>query len=136
MKKKLVTNMLEQNVFVRDTRPAFDKKSKSAQRVYYELVENITEDGINYKLEAVDYPITQDYVDSFADSTNYKKDPAGAVARAPQRQNLGNISDMQKASEMDSESLKTFYKKMYDLALKASKQVKPQPKNEQKEGEK
>lgn len=134
--KPLVTNTLAQNVFVRDTRPAFDRKSKEAHRVYFELQETETDDGISLKLEAVDYPITPDYVQSFVDSTNYKRDPAGAVASAPRRQNLGDITEMQRAKEMDSAAIREVYKKICDLALKQAA-AKAEPKAEpKKEGDK
>lgn len=42
-----------------------------------------------------DYPITRESVTSFADGADYKNDPLQAIANAPQRVNLGDITQAQ-----------------------------------------
>lgn len=42
-----------------------------------------------------DYPITKESVTSFADGADYKNDPLQAIANAPQRVNLGDITQAQ-----------------------------------------
>lgn len=52
-----------------------------------------------------DYPVTPEYVASFAESADYHTDVNGAVAKSKSRINLGDVRDMQEVARMDSGDL-------------------------------
>lgn len=58
-------------------------------------LKKILPNGYLEVLEKKDYPINADSVSSYADSANYRNDPAQAVANAPKRVNLGDITEAQ-----------------------------------------
>lgn len=104
----LKTNLLQQNCFVSDmcrgVVPTHLDNSK-----YVSLDEVTTEKGIELRETVNDYPITPEYVDSFAESADYKSDVAGAIAKGSSRPNLGDISSMQKVLSMDTEQARALY---------------------------
>lgn len=51
--------------------------------------------GFQDVLVEKDYPITSESVTSYADGADYRNDPAQAIANAPTRVNLGDITEAQ-----------------------------------------
>lgn len=81
-----VAGRLMRNCYLSDATDAIDNANSYSTEKYYELREITTQDGIEHKLVEVDYPITEESVKSYVDSTNYKLDPFGA--RAPKGSSL------------------------------------------------
>lgn len=109
------SNLLQQNCFLRDCSPALDISGKNSlsDGVSYESVDLVTEsDGIRVRKTLVPYPITPDYVDSFVDSSDYRKDPAAAVLNSVKKPNLGDITSFQDVSSMDTASAQALYKQL------------------------
>lgn len=76
----------------------------SRTQSYTELVEHTTDTGVNYSIEEFPYEHTPDRVKSYASTCDYRKDPLQAVANAPKRNNVGDISSIIDIMSQDSES--------------------------------
>lgn len=88
-----------------------DKPNESPQK-YYELRTIETSDGFVEKLVEVDYPITREYVNSFAESADYHSDIAAAMAAPAPGPNLGDLTSIQDLLAMDMQSLRTLKQKI------------------------
>lgn len=71
---------------------------------YTELVEHTTETGVNYTIEKFPYEHTPERVKSYASTCDYRNDPLQAVARAPKRNNVGDVSSIVELMSQDSEA--------------------------------
>ena len=71
---------------------------------YDELKEVRDADGVHYQTVKEDYPITAEYVNSFADAANYKKDIVSAIS-SPSKKNLGDISSLQEVLQKDNSDI-------------------------------
>lgn len=83
-----------------------------ALKKYYELREISTDNGIYEKLVEVDYPITPDYVKSFANSTDYRNDIESALNSPAPGANLGDMTDLQAIACMDMSAVKELQEKL------------------------
>lgn len=104
-RRPLKSQLLQQNVFLRDTIPAYDLKRGNAAKEYYDVFEEdiIDKDGFPVHREVikkVPYPHTPESVQSFESSTDYKTDPSNA--RRSGGVNLGDISGVQALFQSDS----------------------------------
>ncbi|UPW41399.1 hypothetical protein [Dipodfec virus UA06Rod_16] len=107
-------------------------------KTYIDQVEEVNPDGSRIeKLVEREYPITPEYVASFEESCNYKNDPQGAIARAPSRENLGDVSMFQHIAQSDSAEVQEFvaraqaqYKTLLAKAQSASEKEKKEDKEE------
>ena len=96
--KRIQSNLLLQNCFVRDYIPPFDKKTKYSDKKFYSEVPH--DDGTS-EVREFDYPITPKYVASFAGGADYHNQ-LDAVWNAPARgSNLGDVSLAQVVFAMD-----------------------------------
>lgn len=102
---KIISNLLQQNCYVRDVARADDLRSSDVRSKFSSIDEIVTSKGVELKRVVLDYPITPQYVQSFVDSSDYKRDPLQAISNAPKRSNLGDISDIQK---LDISSIKGY----------------------------
>ncbi|WGL31058.1 hypothetical protein [Dipodfec virus UOA04_Rod_690] len=127
--KRVQSNLLEQNVFVRDSVAAKDlrsyEKTFDNPRYYYELEEVTEGNGIKHRIVTREYPITPEYLDSQLESCDYKLDPAGAIARSPKRVNLGDITDAQKLDGLSSSELEALRDYFAQCAIEKSEAIKP-----------
>lgn len=108
----LKSQLLQQNVFLRDTVPAYDLKKGNSQKEYFDVVEedSIDKDGFPVHREImkkVPYPHTPESVQSFESSTNYKNDPSNV--RRSGGTNLGDVSGVQSLFRSDSASESSEY---------------------------
>lgn len=95
-KKQVKIAGIRQNCFALDCgTDTGDLKKKSHVKKYYSLEEKKLRNGYIEELETKDYPINSDSITSYADGADYRRDPAGAVANAPKRVNLGDVSQVQ-----------------------------------------
>lgn len=135
-KSCVVAGRILQNVFLSDARTAEDLNTMNENSKYYELRRTVVSDGIKEELIEVDYPITSDYVNSFSDSADYKKDIPGAIAGSDtSRKNLGDVVDMQRVLSMDSESAKKLAQNLRNVAVALEQKQKTGQKTENTEKE-
>lgn len=118
---RIVSNLLQQNCYVRDVTRSVDLKSpSSSDSQYLSLDEEQTDEGFKIKKNLYPYPITPDYVASFADSSDYRRDPANSVVSGVKGKNIGDCTDFQKIMNMDSSDMYALYNQ---LKTKFSKPV-------------
>lgn len=128
-----VAGRLMRNCYLSDASDAFDNANSYATEKYYELRETTTQNGIEHKLVEVDYPITEESVKSYVDSTNYKLDPFGAL-RAP-RQNLGDVTETQNIMRMDVSEARALYERLKGVFAQAPQNSQKQTQTEVKPNE-
>lgn len=112
------SNLLQQNCFVRDSRLGKDLCCSSSPDSFLSIDEIVTSKGVELKESVNSYPITPQYVDSFVESSDYRKDPFSAISSGVERQNLGDITDVQKVISMDSEQARALYAKLSEVFSK------------------
>lgn len=87
---------VRQNIYVGDTVQGIcDTVKHVPEKVYPSLERKNLPNGFVENVELKDYPINSKSVSSYADSADYRNDPNGAVANAPNRVNMGDISQVQ-----------------------------------------
>lgn len=99
----IVTNLIKQNCFVRAV--TVNSSPTTSPLTEFESVDEVSSDsGVELRFSIQPYPITPQYVQSFADSADYHKDPAAAIlaASSVNRTNLGDVRDFQKVNSMDT----------------------------------
>lgn len=107
MSKKVISNLLQQDVYVRDLR--YSKplvRHRDSVRGYFAEFVEVKDNSEIHSLKEVDYPITPEYVNSFADSVDYRIDPLNC-SQLPRGKNLGDMTGVQELLELDSSSLKS-----------------------------
>lgn len=125
--RPLKSQLLQQNVFLRDTIPAFDLKKGNCVKAYFDVVEEdiVDKDGCPVHREVVKkvpYPHTPDSVQSFLSSTDYKLDPSNA--RRSGGVNLGDVSGVQSLFRSDSASENSEFRELLQrLAAFSKKQT-------------
>ncbi len=113
--------LLQAEVYVRfPVRVGADGKKETK---YTELQRTPAKNGIIENYVEVDYPVTADSLNSYADSVDYRKNP-DVVTRAVPRQNLGDVTEMQKIAGMDSGALQALADKMKAASAKIEEYVK------------
>lgn len=90
--------------------------SQPAMKTYYELREIQTDDGYVEKLVEVDYPITPDYVKSFANSSDYRNDIERAMNEPARGVNMGDMTNLQDIVNMDMTAVKDLQAKLAERA--------------------
>lgn len=90
---------------------------KEYNDTYLELRQIQTSNGIVEEYVEVDYPITPDYVKSFANSTDYRNDIERAMNEPARGVNMGDMTDLQDIVNMDMSAVK-------DLQAKLAERVK------------
>lgn len=88
-----------QNFYIRaltvDTSTIPAHLKSHTQKKYQALEEIPLDDGLKHVIVEKDYPINKESVASYIDSSDYRNDPAQAIAGATKRVNLGDISQAQ-----------------------------------------
>lgn len=123
--KPVVTNLLRQNCYVRDAVRCDDLKTVCSESSYESLDEVVSSDGLKIRYSSVPYHITPEYVNSFADSSDYRKDPANAIATAPKRVNLGDITPFNDVASMDTALAMSLYDQLKNKFSNLSKSDVP-----------
>lgn len=108
---RVQSNLLQQNCFVRDV-TVFSESTLSPVDSFVSLDEVSDPSGIHFEEKVYPYPITPQYVDSFIDSSDYHKDPVGALNNAVSRRNLGDLTDLQNVSSMDMSTARALYSEL------------------------
>lgn len=110
--KRLHSNLLQQNVYVRDCSLGSDIEGNKSGSTFVTLNENITDKGLEQSFEEVPYPITPESVASYASSCDYKVDPVAAFNAPSRGVNLGDVSALQEVGSMDSETARALYEQL------------------------
>lgn len=105
---RIQSNLLQQNCFVRDAINKSELVSGQPSE-YVSLDEVVTSKGVELKESVEPYPITPEYVSSFADSADYRRDPIQAINNSVKGVNLGDITDIQKVSQLDTTEARALY---------------------------
>lgn len=126
-----------QRVYVRDCTPIMQKHIPQQKiEVVTERVELPT--GYYEKLVEREYPITSESVSSYADTADFRNDPLGAIASAPKRVNLGDITGVQEFANGDPQKAISTYRevlgKISNYLVQLSQQ-QPVPAKEPNKGE-
>lgn len=87
---------------------------------YLSVDEVVTSGGVELRKTENDYPITPDYVKSFADSSDYHKDLLSAVNNGVNGKNLGDITEVQRVAAMDTEQARALYMQLSERFSKKS----------------
>lgn len=112
--RKVRCNLLQAEVYVRYPVCLIDGVRV---KKYCELQEQPCSNGIVEDYVSVDYPITPDSVNSYADSSDYKKNPE-VISQAVPRQNLGDISELQKVLSHDMSAMRDMLAKSQEVLKK------------------
>lgn len=107
------SNLIKQNCFLRVVSQR-NETSVSPLDTFDSLDEVVTDSGVELRDTTHDYPITPEYVASFADSADYRKDPLNAISNSFPRHNLGDVSSIQHILSLDSASQEKLYAQLKD----------------------
>lgn len=124
------SNLLQQDCYVRDCSLAKDVDCPLFSSEYVTLHESVTQTGLKQEFVNVPYPITPESVNSYVESCDYRRDPFGAVSSAPKRVNLGDVSQLQDVSGMDSEQARALYAQLSERFGSAQAQAQAQAQTE------
>lgn len=108
-------NLLQAEVFVRFPVRICDDGTKI--RKYVELQETTTQNGVIEDYVEMDYPVTAESVNSFADSADYRKNPE-VIKQAVPRQNLGDIAEVQQLLRSDMSALREIAARSQEVLTK------------------
>ncbi len=121
--KRIRCNLLEAEVYVRF--PVCIINGKPVRR-YCELQETPCNNGVIENYVQVDYPVTPESVNSYADSADYKKNPE-VITKAVPRQNLGDITELQKVLSQDVSAMRDMLQRSQEVAKKLEEIKKATP---------
>lgn len=108
---RIQSNLLQQNCFVRDCSNKSDIKGEPMTS-FDSLDEVTTDKGVELVTTKNSYHITPQYIDSFIDSADYRRDPISAINNGVKRQNLGDISAIQAVAKMDLNSQRSLFEQL------------------------
>ena len=134
MCKRMKSFLLQAEVYVRYPQCTINKQKCKR---YVELRDIEANNGFYQKYVTVDYPITPESVNSYADAADYRKNPE-VINQAVARRNLGDITETQKILNSDMTELQRLVKQSQEVVerLKAANAVQPADKDtNNKEGD-
>lgn len=105
---RIRSNLLEQNVYIRDVTTKSSSGLVSSD-TYFSLEERVVKDGIKQELVEYPYPITPASVDSYLESSDYRRDPLSALNSKPRGVNLGDIRSLQEFDSLDVASKQALF---------------------------
>lgn len=117
-KRRVVMNLLQQDVYVRDFVSPFDEKRDYLQDDYVsmDLTVRSAPDAASVDVFSKQpYPITPEYVNSYADGTNYRLDVSQAVSRPAPGVNLGDVAAMQDLMKLSPDQLRGVVERLVSL---------------------
>lgn len=101
-RKPVVINGIRQNCYVLGTRTASAGTISSEPEKKYKTIERVNlANGYYDTVVEKDYPINSESVTSYADGADYRNDPLQAIANAPKRVNLGDVTQLQDFVQTD-----------------------------------
>lgn len=125
--KEVVINTHRQNCYVLGTRTATqDTIEQKPEKKYVSLERQNLPNGFVETLVEKDYPINSESVTSYADGADYRSDPLQAIANAPKRVNLGDVTEVQNFIESDPQNAVRVFRDVV-AKLKAQQTAQPAP---------
>lgn len=109
--RRVKSSLLQAEVYVRYPKCTINKQER---KQYVELKDIEASNGVFQKYVTVDYPITPESVNSYADAADYRKNPE-VINQAVARTNLGDITDAQKILNSDATQLRNLVKQSQEL---------------------
>lgn len=105
--RKLRSNLLEQDVYVRDTRPTYVDHNNYLVDEYLtmDVVPDSEQRSMKERYSVEKYPVTPESVNSYADGTNYRLDVAQAVSNPAPGKNFGDVAAMRDILSLPREEL-------------------------------
>lgn len=128
-----------QNCYIvdgRQTATCVSEALRNKEQKKYASLERVQlPNGYVEKIVQKDYPISSKSVSSYADGADYRKDPSAAIANAPKRTNLGDVSEVQDFLRENPQQAALQYKSILDKveryfaeqAKQAKQPQQPQP---------
>lgn len=117
-------HILRQNCFRREcVDHALQSPIRRQPAEYVELVRHTQPDGIKEVYEKKEYPITPEYVSSFAVSTDYKKDNSLIRPVSELSPGLGDVRDIQRMADMDSMEIERLTKQYNEAVTKLKQKL-------------
>lgn len=115
--KKIHSNVLQQDIYVRDASAARDLKTDFLQKSYVAQDFKTEQGAVREVLHREPYPITPDYVNSFVDACDYRSDPLAAQVKSANdnRKNLGDVASLQNVYAMSAEQVSAYLSKLQNL---------------------
>lgn len=110
--RRIPCNLIRQNCYLRDIVDPLDFSSKYPEKVFTSLDEVPSDDGIKFVPNDYPYPITPESVNSYVDSSDYRKDPANAISSGVHGVNIGDCTDIQSILRMDSSAQRSLYEQL------------------------
>lgn len=110
--RRVNSHLLQQNCFIRDCVSSCSSEPLEKCSSYLSIDEVSTPKGVELRETVNPYPITPQYVNSFADSSDYRRDPVSAINNASKRINLGDITQIQDVASMDSSQARSLYEQL------------------------
>lgn len=141
--KKVRLNLIQADVYARHPEMLQTVAHSPAPQKYYELVKKVTPYGEVEGVVEKDYPITQDYVASYASGVDYKRDLETAMSAPKKSAGLGDVTSIQELMAMDTSAVRAMLDKVDSLkkaqsaaSAAAAQEPKQEPKQEtKKEGD-
>ena len=122
IRRKIGGHILRQNCFrLEHVDHTLQSPIRRQPKEYVELVRKTVPDGIREVYEKKEYPITPEYVSSFAVSTDYKKDNSLIRPMSELAPGLGDVRNIQRMADMDSMEIERLTKQ-YNEAVSKLKQ--------------
>lgn len=125
--KKVHSNIIAQDCYIREVTPKVVRKSEYKPRKFSSLVEVPDSLGVQFELKEFDYPVTPENVKSYVDSTDYKRDPLAATAGGARGVNLGDITELQRITNSDVSAVRLTLERIQKAAVEASAGSSPSP---------
>lgn len=134
--KKVRLNLIQADVYARHPEMLKSFEHTPAPAKYYELEKKVMPYGEIESVVEKDYPITQDYVASYASGVDYKRDLETAMAAPKKGVGLADVTSIQELMAMDTAAVRAMLDKV-DTLKKAQSTVSSAPAKEElkKEGE-
>lgn len=118
--KRVQSNLLKQNCFLHDVCLPTDVRTVYKQEEYAVLESKTVDNGVKEEISFRPYPITSEYVSSFASSCDVSRDIGCLSSNMKEgRTNLGDIRETQKFSKMDLSQIRALIEHLQSVADKA-----------------
>lgn len=134
-RKPVIINGYKQNCYFRDIpiNPLLTKNPNNTQDKYFALERKNLPNGYVEEIVEKDYPINPDSLYSYAESADYRNDPNQAIAKAPKRVNLGDVSGVQEFLANDPQRAMTTYRDVLSRVKQFNEMKKQETKQETKQ---
>lgn len=132
-RKPVAINSIRQNCYVLGTRTASAGTISSEPEKKYQTIERVNlPNGYYDTVVEKDYPINSESVTSYADGADYRNDPLQAIANAPKRVNLGDLTQLQEFVQSDPQNAVRVFRDVLSRLEAVQKQSAPAPSAESK----